>query len=117
MKNFLIILLFPFCALPVAAQTVAADSARIDSLVRTLPEVMVSGERPVVRVEGSALVYDVGRMPGSATADNAYEALKTLPGVIETGGSLTLPGGNADTRRTRHKPDAGAARPAVEEHA
>ena len=39
MKNFLIILLFPFCALPVAAQTVAADSARIDSLVRTLPEV------------------------------------------------------------------------------
>ena len=26
MKNFLIILLFPFCALPVAAQTVAADS-------------------------------------------------------------------------------------------
>lgn len=92
MKNFLIILLFPFCALPVAAQTVAADSARIDSLVRTLPEVMVSGERPVVRVEGSALVYDVGRMPGSATADNAYEALKTLPGVIETGGSLTLSG-------------------------
>ena len=92
MKNFLIILLVPFCALPVTAQTVAADSARIDSLVRTLPEVMVSGERPVVRVEGSALVYDIRRMPGSATADNVYDALKNLPGVIETGGSLTLSG-------------------------
>lgn len=92
MKNILIILLFPFCALPVAAQTVAADSARIDSLVRTLPEVMVSGERPVVRVEGSALVYDISRLPGSATADNVYDALKNLPGVIETGGSLTLSG-------------------------
>ena len=92
MKNILIILLFSFCAVPLAAQTVVSDSARVDSLVRTLPEVMVSGERPVVRVEGSALVYDISRMPGSATADNVYDALKNLPGVIETSGSLTLSG-------------------------
>lgn len=78
------------------AQTAADDSLRLDSIVRTLPEVMVSGERPVVKVRGSALVYDVNRLPGNTTTDNAYDALKALPGVVETDGSLTL-GGRAVT--------------------
>ena len=73
-----------------AAQTAADDSLRLDSIVRTLPEVMVSGERPVVKVRGGALVYDVNRLAGSTTADNAYDALKALPGVVETDGQLTL---------------------------
>ena len=74
------------------AQTAADDSLRLDSIVRTLPEVMVSGERPVVKVRGGALVYDVNRLPGNTTTDNAYDALKALPGVVETDGSLTLSG-------------------------
>lgn len=78
------------------AQTAADDSLRLDSIVRTLPEVMVSGERPVVKVRGGALVYDVNRLPGNTTTDNAYDALKALPGVVETDGSLTL-GGRAVT--------------------
>lgn len=92
MKQKLFLFLLSAVCLPVAAQTTADDSLRLDSLVRTLPEVMVSGERPVVKVRGAALVYDVNRLPGNAATDNAYDALKALPGVVETGGSLTLGG-------------------------
>ena len=92
MKKILFLFLLSAVCLPVAAQTAADDSLRLDSLVRTLPEVMVSGERPVVKVRGAALVYDVNRLPGNATTDNAYDALKALPGVVETDGLLTLGG-------------------------
>ena len=50
MKQKLFLFLLSAVCLPVAAQTAADDSLRLDSLVRTLPEVMVSGERPVVKV-------------------------------------------------------------------
>ena len=96
MKKTLVSFLLLFVCLAVAAQTAADDSLRLDSIVRTLPEVMVSGERPVVKVRGGALVYDVNRLPGNTTTDNAYDALKALPGVVETDGSLTL-GGRAVT--------------------
>lgn len=96
MKKILVSFLLLFICLTMAAQTAADDSLRFDSIVRTLPEVMVSGERPVVKVRGSALVYDVNRLPGSTTTDNAYDAIKTLPGVVESDGSLTL-GGKAVT--------------------
>lgn len=96
MKKILVSFLLLFICLTMAAQTAADDSLRLDSIVRTLPEVMVSGERPVVKVRGSALVYDVNRLTGSTTTDNAYDAIKTLPGVVESDGSLTL-GGKAVT--------------------
>ncbi len=96
MKKTFVSFLLLFVCLAVAAQTAADDSLRLDSIVRTLPEVMVSGERPVVRVSGGALVYDINRLAGSATTDNAYDALKALPGVVETDGQLTL-GGQAVT--------------------
>ena len=92
MKTLLVSFLLLSACLAVKAQTAANDSVVIDSIVRTLPEVMVSGEHPVVKVKGAALVYDISRLPGSTTADNAYDALKTLPGVVETNGSLTLGG-------------------------
>ena len=68
MKKTLVSFLLLFVCLAVAAQTAADDSLRLDSIVRTLPEVMVSGERPVVKVRGGALVYDVNRLAGSTTA-------------------------------------------------
>ena len=68
MKKRLFLLLLSAVCLPVAAQTAADDSLRLDSIVRTLPEVMVSGERPVVKVRGGALVYDVNRLPGHGSA-------------------------------------------------
>ena len=76
----------------VSAQTVAGDSLKMDSLVRSLPEVMIKGERPMVKVKGAALVYDIDRITEGSPVDNAYDALKEIPGVVETGGSLTLGG-------------------------
>ena len=52
--------IFSLSALTCAAQTATpGDSLRMDSIIHNLPEVMVSGERPMVKVKGSALVYDI----------------------------------------------------------
>ena len=75
--------------------TLSADSlitgdARMDSLYRHLPEVMVVGERPVVRASAGKLEYDLPRMIQDRPVDNIYEALKELPGVVEQDGALKL---------------------------
>ena len=89
MKAFVTIICMLFASLNVRAQS---DSARIDSIIHTLPDVMVKGERPIVRVNGAALVYDLQRLIGNKQVDNAYDALKELPGVSEQNGSITLSG-------------------------
>lgn len=75
-----------------ATDTLATDDARIDSLYRTLPEVLVTGERPVVKAGAGKLVYDLPRLIQDRPVDNAYDALKELPGIVEMGGALTLSG-------------------------
>lgn len=68
------------------------DSLRMDSVMHTLPEVMVRGERPIVKAEAGKLVFDLPQIIKDRAADNAFEALKELPGVIEQDGKLTLAG-------------------------
>lgn len=68
----------------------------LDSLYAELPEVMISGKRPIVKAEEGKLVYDLPRLVNSLPVDNAYDALKELPGVIEQDGTLTLGGGNVN---------------------
>lgn len=88
--------IFSLSALTCAAQTATpGDSLRMDSIIHNLPEVMVSGERPMVKVKGSALVYDIKRITEKKPVDNAYDALKELPGVVEMNGQLTLGGQGA----------------------
>ena len=79
-----------FCLSGICAQEMKTDSLWADSLVRTLPEVMVTGERPVVKAKAGRLEYDLPRMIAGKPADNIYDALKYLPGVAEMNGSLTL---------------------------
>ena len=102
-KSFLPLI---FCALgtSLSAQeaadgdrTLSADSlittdARLDSLYRTLPEVMITGERPVVKATQGKLVYDLPRLIQDKPVDNAYDAVKELPGVMEMNGNLQLAG-------------------------
>lgn len=78
-------------------RTLSADSlittdARLGSLYRTLPEVMITGERPLVKASQGKLVYDLHRLVQNLPVDNVYEAVKELPGVIETNGGLQLAG-------------------------
>lgn len=101
------ILPFVFCAFsaPLSAQQVAdnndrilsADSLittdyRLDSLYQSLPEVMITGERPIVKAQPGKLVYDLPRLIASQPVDNAYDAMKELPGVTEMNGGLQLAG-------------------------
>ena len=96
-------LLLPLCVcawMPVAAQQeqtaqqeqqmqAPADSVKniayIDSIFKELPEVMITGERPIVKAEQGKLVYDLPRLVGNLPVDNAYDAVKNLPGVLDLG--------------------------------
>lgn len=78
-------------------RTLSADSlitmdSKLDSLFRQLPEVMVTGERPMVKATQGKLVYDLPRMITDLPVDNAYDAIKELPGVAEVDGHITLAG-------------------------
>ena len=48
----------------------------MDSLFQQLPEVLVKGERPVVKAERGKLIYDLPRMVERLPVNNAYEAVK-----------------------------------------
>lgn len=72
------------------AQT--TDSLRMDSIIHALPEVMVKGDRPLVKVDGSKLVYDLPRLVEKKGVDNVYDALQELPGVVNTDDKLLLGG-------------------------
>ena len=90
MKNVLVIAL-SFVTLSIQAQK-DVNTAYVDSLFGQLPEVMVKGERPVVKAQQGKLVYDMPRLLEQLPVSNAYEALKELPGVIEQEGDLSLGG-------------------------
>lgn len=57
-----------------------------------MKEVVVSGERPLVKADKGALVYDAQVLSERTTARNAYESLLRLPGIIEQNEELLLTG-------------------------
>lgn len=75
-----------------AQESLTTTDARLDSLYQTLPEVMITGERPIVKAAQGKLVYDLPRLIQNLPVDNAYDAVKELPGVIEMNGALQLAG-------------------------
>lgn len=75
-----------------SADSLITTDARLDSLYQSLPEVMITGERPVVKAAQGKLVYDLPRLIHDLPVDNAYDAVKELPGVTEMNGILQLAG-------------------------
>ena len=63
-----------------------------DSLQLTLPEVMVKGEHPIVQIDGSKLIFDMPQLMEGKPLDNAFDALKELPGVTTTDDDVQLGG-------------------------
>lgn len=53
------------------------------------------GEIPVVKVDKGALVYDLPRILEKTPADNAFEAISKLPGVIPQGDGFSVAGRSA----------------------
>lgn len=72
------------------ADSLLTGDVQADSLFQALPEVMVEGERPIVKALPGRLEYDLPRMIAQKPIDNVYDALKELPGVVEMNGGLTL---------------------------
>ena len=64
------------------------DSLTMENILHNLPEVMVKGSRPIVKVEQGMLSYNMPLLIKQLTADNAYEALTRIPGVSDAGGVL-----------------------------
>lgn len=64
-----------------AAKTNQADSLDIASLYENLPEIMVVGERPIVKLEDGKLSYNMPILLERIPADNAFDALKNIPGI------------------------------------
>ena len=56
----------------------------------TLNEVVVSGERPLVKADKGTLVYNAQVLSERTTARNAYESLLRLPGIVEQNEDLLL---------------------------
>ena len=73
MKKLLVIVV-SFVALNVQAQE-DVNIAYVDSLFGQLPEVMVKGERPVVKAQQGKLVYDMPRLFDQLPVSYAYDAL------------------------------------------
>ena len=81
------------CALSYAQETnKTTDSLTIDSLYRDLPEVIVKGERPTVKLERGKLVYNMQLLLEKLPADNAYDAITNIPGISTADGNLSLAG-------------------------
>ena len=57
-----------------------------------LQGVEVKGERIIVKAENGHLTYDMPQLLELLPADDAYEALTRIPGVMDTGSELTFTG-------------------------
>lgn len=57
-----------------------------------IDEVVVTAERPLVRVEGGILTYDIEQVTRGRVVTTAYDAVLELPGVREQDGMITLAG-------------------------
>lgn len=92
--------LFILVSLFIISGTATAQSDTLffagDSLLnKLLNEVVVRGERPMVKVEKGKLTYDIKRLNEAKIVSNAYESLLQLPGVRESNGTISLTGASS----------------------
>ena len=86
-----------FVALTITANAqddIPKDSLTMEwkSMFRNLPEVMIKGLHPIVKVERGLLLYNMPLLLKQLPADNAYEALTRIPGVSDATGNISFLG-------------------------
>lgn len=69
-----------------------------------LEEVVVKGERPLVKIDDGRLGYNLSVLSEKQAVNNAYEAISKLPGVQESNGTLSLAGASSHTIVMNGKP-------------
>ena len=89
MKRTLFIIVFTALCFNAVAQS---QDEKLDSLYYSLPEAMVTGEKPIVKADKGKLIYDLPHIIKDLPVDNVFDAIKELPGVTERDGSFTLAG-------------------------
>lgn len=85
------------------SQSVAWENDTIISMLN-LPDILIKGERPIVRLREGKLTYDMPRLLEDKIVSNAYESILQLPGVREQNGSLLLAGAKSLTVILNGKP-------------
>ena len=78
----------------VESANLKSDIVVLDEKEYGLGEIVVKGERPVVKVVDGKLTYDMVRLLEGKVESNAYEAILQIPGMTEQSGSLVLAGAN-----------------------
>ena len=86
---------------------------RLQPEVYTLNGVQVKGERLIVKAENGHLTYNMPQLLEILPADNAYDALTSIPGVSEMNGSIMF-SGQAVTLIINGKPTTLSAEQVVE---
>lgn len=76
----------------------------LEETAESLNALVVSADRPFVKVEDGKLGYDLSALAGNQSVSNAYDAIKKLPGVREQNGALSLAGATGVTVILNGKP-------------
>lgn len=84
-------------------QSVAWDQDTLITMLN-LPDIMIKGERPIVKINDGKLTYDLPRLLENKIVSNAYESILQLPGVREQDGRILLAGANSLTVVLNGKP-------------
>lgn len=92
MKRYYILLFICVFMYKICIAQTYSDSIKMDSIIHNLPEIMVSGERPIVKINKGKLTYDMNKLIENKGVDNVYDALKILPTVGESNAGPTLAG-------------------------
>jgi hypothetical protein len=92
-KLIILLMLMPVCSNVLAAIT-DSDSIAMMKIYKEamLSEVVVKGNRPLVKIENGMLNYDLSVLMEKKAVNNVYEALAALPGISDKNGTLTLAG-------------------------
>lgn len=69
-----------------------ADSLNVDMYFQNLPAVMVTGERPIAKLERGQLSYNMPLLLQRIPADNAFNALENIPGVAVQNDAVSFAG-------------------------
>ena len=85
-------LFYLFCTMICISAYSQSKDESLDSLYYSLPEAMVTGDKPIVKADKGKLIYDLPHIIKDLPVDNVFDAIKELPGVTERDGSFTLAG-------------------------
>jgi len=93
-KSFLTIMSTLLLQISVSAQEVTNKSVfkLNDSTTLKLPDVFVKAQRPILKVVGGRLQYNIPNLIKYKPIDNAYDVLKELPGISMVGDLVSIIG-------------------------